>query len=203
MVLATPGLLLALLPVWNQVLRRLPWLIGAALLTAALPYAWMVWRSQQSPLINFYGSIDTWNYFWFYVSRQGYGGVDVTASAGWSDRWSFLWWFAEDLPRQLTLPGFVLAILGLGVLARRGGRAAIASAGSGLLALLGNSVVLILLLGFDFDDLRLAIFRPYPLICYGVATLWLAAGMQWLLDRAPGWTAVRWPARSTGMPGAN
>ena len=39
LVLATPGLLLALLPVWRQVLRRLPWLIGAALLTATLPYA--------------------------------------------------------------------------------------------------------------------------------------------------------------------
>ena len=122
---------------------------------------------------------------------------------GWSDRWSFLWWFAGDLPRQLTLPGSALAIVGLGALARRGGRAAVATAGSGLLALLGNSVLLIMLLGFDFDDLRLAIFRPYPLICYGVAALWLAAGMQWLLDRAPDWTETRWPARSAGMSGAN
>ena len=203
LVLATPGLLLALLPVWKQVLRRLPRLVCAALLTAALPYAWMVWLSQQSPLISFYGSIDSWSDFWFYVSRQGYSGVDVSASAGWSDRWSFLWWFAGDLPRQLTLPGSALAIVGLGVLARRGGRAAVAAAGSGLLALLGNSVVLIMLLGFDFDDLRLAIFRPYPLICYGVAALWLAAGMQSLLDRAPGWTATRWPARSVSMSGAN
>ena len=198
MVLATPGLLLALLPVWREVVRRLPRLIGAALLTAALPYGWMVWMSQQTPLISFYGSIDTWNDFWFYVSRQGYSGVDVSASAGWSDRWSFLWWFAGDLARQLTLPGVALAILGLGALARGGGRAA-AAAGSGLLALVGNSVVLILLLGFDFDELRLAVFRPYPLICYGVAALWLAAGMQCLLDRLPSWTAARLPARSAGL----
>ena len=203
LVLATPGLLLALLPVWRQVLRRLPRLLAAALLAAVLPYAWMVWLSQQSPLINFYGPIDSWSDFWIYVSRQGYSGVDVSASAGWSDRWSFLRWFAADLPRQLTLPGAALAVLGLWSLFRRGGGAGVAAAGSGLLALLGNSVVLIVLLGFDFDAIRLAIFRPYPLICYGVAALWLAAGMQWLLDRAPGWTAALWPARPAGMSGAS
>ena len=203
MVLATPGLLLALLPAWREVVRRLPRLIGAAFLSAALPYGWMVWMSQQAPLISFYGAIDTWSDFWFYISRQGYSGVDVSASAGWSDRWSFLWWFARDLARQSTLPGVALAILGLGALARRRGRAAAAAAGSGLLALVGNSVVLILLLGFDFDELRVAVFRPYPLICYGVAALWLAAGMQYLLDRLPDWTAARLPTRSAGVSRAH
>ena len=163
----------------------------------------MVWLWQQSPLISFYGPIESWNDFWIYVSRQGYSGVDVSASAGWSDRWLFLQWFAGDLPRQLTLPGSALAILGIWSLSRSGGRRAVAAAGSGLLALLGNSVVLIMLLGFDFDEIRLAIFRPYPLICYGVAALWLAAGMQLLLDRASGWVAPRWPARPAGMSGAN
>ena len=203
MVLATPGLLVALLPVWRDVLPRLPRLLGAALLTAALPYAWMVWLSQQAPLISFYGSIDTWSEFWFYVSRQGYGEVDTSPSAGWGDRWSFLGWFAADLVRQTTLPGFALALLGLGALARGGGRAGVAAAGSGLLALLGNSVVLIVLLGFDFDVSKVAVFRPYPLIGYGVVALWLAAGMQLLIDRLPGWTAARFPAAaaSTRAPG--
>ena len=203
MVLATPGLLVALLPAWRDVLPRLPRLLGAALLTAALPYAWMVWLSQQAPFINFYGSIDTWSELWFYVSREGYGGVDASPSAGWGDRWSFLGWFAADLVRQTTLPGFALALLGLGALARGGDRAGMAAAGSGLLALLGNSVVLIVLLRFDFDVSKVAVFRPYPLICYGVVALWLAAGMQWLIDRLPGWAAARLPAAaaSTRAPG--
>ena len=96
--------------------------------------------------------------------------------------------------RQTTLSGFALAVLGLGALARGGGLVATALAGSGVVALLGNGVVLILLLGFDFDPFWLAVFRPYPLICYGVAALWAAAGMQWLMDHMPGWTAVREPA---------
>ncbi len=194
----SPGLL-ALLPVWRAVLPRLPRLLAAALLTAALPYGWMVWLSHQAPVVSFYGSIDTWSDFWFYIGRQGYSGVDVSPSAGWSDRAAFLGWFAADLVRQTTLPGAALALVGLGALARRGGLAAVAAAGSGVLAGLGNSVVLIVLLGFDFDVLRVAVFRPYPLICYGVAALWLAVGTQWLLDRLPGRAAARLPAGAAGL----
>ena len=218
MVLATPGLALALLPAWRAVLPRLPRLLAAAFVSAALPYAWMMWLSHEGPAISFYGPIETWSDFWFYVSREDYSGVDVSPSAGWGDRARFLGWFAADLVRQTTLPGTVLAVLGLGALARGGGlRAAaprprpgpsvggsgvligVAAAGSGALALLGNSVVLIALLGFDFDPFRVAVFRPYPLVCYGVGALWLAAGMQWAMDRLPGWTAARWPAAIVGL----
>ena len=197
MVLATPGLALALLPAWREAVPRLPRLLGPALLTGGLPYAWMVWLSQQAPAVSFYGPIDSWDDFWFYVSRQGYSEVDVSPTAGWSDRASFLGWLVADLVRQTTLPGLVLAVLGLGALAR-GGLVAMALVGSGLAALLGNGIVLILLLGFDFDPFWLSVFRPYPLICYGVAALWAAAGMQWLMDRLPGWVAARWPAQTPG-----
>ena len=234
MVLATPGLALVLLPVWRDVLPRLPGLLGAALAAAALPYAWMVWLSHQGPIISFYGPIEGWGDLWFYVSRQGYSGVDVSPSAGWSDRAAFLGWFAADLVRQTTPPGAVLAGLGLAALARGGlgGAAAagpgaptgaasgsrpattsaaqgprrfagVSAAGSGVLALLGNSVVLIVLLGFDFDPIRLAVFRPYPVICYGLAALWAAVGLQWAMDLLPGWVAaVRRPAGRPADPPA-
>ncbi len=229
MVLATPGLAVVLLPTWRAVLPRLPGLLAAAFASAACPYAWMVWLSNQGPAISFYGPMEGWSEFWFYVSRQGYGGVDVSPAAGWSDRAGYLGWFAADLVRQTTLPGVALAVLGLGALARGAGAVeprphpvsgvaassprpvggasgagsgvmvAIAAAGSGVLALLGNSVVLIALLGFDFEPFRLAVFRPYPLVCYGVAALWVAAGMQWAIDRSPGWTAARWPAAAARL----
>ena len=199
MVLATPGLALVLLPVWRDVLPRLPRLLGLALASACLPYGWMVWLSHQAPLVSFYGSIDTWSELWFFVSRAGYSGVDVSPSAGWGDRWAFAAWFAADLVRQTTLPGFALALVGLAALARRGGRAGLAAAGSGVLVLVGNSFVLIGLLGFDFDEFRLALFRAYPLVCYGVAALWVALGLEWLAERLPGWTAGRWAARAAGV----
>ena len=210
MVLATPGLALALLPVWRHVLPRLPRLLAAALASTVVPYAWMVWLSHQGPAISFYGPIDTWAEIWFYVSRQGYSGVDVNPAAGWGDRAGFVGWVAADLVRQTTLPGTVLAVLGVGALARSrglggprapgpGGLAGAAAAGSGALALLGNSVVLVVLLGFDFDPFWLAVFRPYPLVCYGVAALWVAVGMQWAMDRLPGWAAgPGWAAAAQG-----
>ena len=101
--------------------------------------------------------------------------------------------------RQTTLPGFALALFGLVTLARRGGRAGAAAAGSGVLVLLGNSLVLMVLLGFDFDEFRLALFRPYPLVCYGVAALWVAAGLEGLAGRLRAWAAGRWPAGGAGM----
>ena len=201
MVLATPGLAIVLLPVWRTVLPRLPRLLAAAVASAALPYVWMAWLSHQEPAISFYGPIETWGEFWFYVSRSGYSGVDANPAAGWGDRAGFLGWFAADLVRQTTLPGTVLAVLGLGALARPGGSPGAAAAGSGALALVGNSVVLIGLLGFDFDPFWLAVFRPYPLVCYGVAALWAAVGMQWAMDRSPGWAvAVHRPATGLADP---
>ena len=202
MVLATPGLALSLLPVWRDVLPRLPRLLAAALAAALLPYGWMVWLSQQAPLVSFYGPIDTWSQLWFFVSRAGYSGVDVSPTAGWSDRWAFAGWFAADLVRQTTVPGFALALFGLVALARRGGRAGVAAAGSGVLVLLGNSFVLIVLLGFDFDEFQVAVFRAYPLVCYGVAALWVAAGLDGLAGRVSGWAAGWLAAGGAGGPPA-
>ena len=60
LVLATPGLALALVPAWPEIAPRLPWLLGAALVAGVLPDAWLVWLSHQGPAISFYGPIDTW-----------------------------------------------------------------------------------------------------------------------------------------------
>ena len=191
MLLATPGLLLAALPVWRLALRRLPLLLAVFLPCAILPYAWMVWRSLQEPLISFYGPIWNWQAFLHYLSRRGYSETDASPSAGWEDRMAFLQWFGNELLWQLTLPGFALALLGLFVLLRR---RRFAEAGSGLLAFLGNSVVLIGLLAFDYDYFKVAVFRPYPLVCYGIAALWLAvglqAGLQFLMERLAGRSPV-------------
>ena len=59
MVMAFPGLLILVLPVWRIVIPRLPELILLSLLSASLPYAGMVWRSLQNPSISFYGTIES------------------------------------------------------------------------------------------------------------------------------------------------
>ena len=108
MVLATPGLLLALAPAWRDVLPRLPRLLGAALASVALPYAWMVWLSHQSPLISFDQLLRFHRHLeQLLVLRQPAGlqrGRRSAPARDGSDRWSFLGWLARDLVRQSTLP---------------------------------------------------------------------------------------------------
>ena len=186
--LALPGLLLAALPARRLLLPKLPLLLGTALVSAALPYAWMVVRSWQEPFISFYGPITDWEAFWYYVSRSGYADVDVSPSAGWDDRLAFLGWFGNEVIWQVTLPGFAFALLGFWVLLRR---RSLAEAGSGLLVFLGNSVALIMMLSVDFDFRQIAIFRPYSLVCYGLLALWLAVGLQYALERLPSPAVLR------------
>ena len=176
MVLAFPGLLLTALPVHKTLLPRLPLLVTVALLAAALPYMWMVLRSWSEPLTSFYGPITDWEAFWRYVSRASYSKVDTNAFAGWLDRFAYLRWFGLQLFWQLTPPGCLLALLGLAILARQ----RLSEAASGLLVFLGNSLALILLLAFEFNDFWVAVFRPYSLVCYGMAALWLAVGLEFL-----------------------
>ena len=192
MVLAAPGLLAAAWPVWRQLLPKAPLLVGAGLAAAALPYAWMTWRSLQAPLISFYGPIDSIAALWSYINRSGYADVDVSESAGWLDRLAFLQWFANESLWQLTLPGAALAIVGLVALWQRHRL----RASAGLLVFFGNSVALILLLAADFDVIQVAVFRPYSLVCYGILALLLAVGAERLLeaaqDRLP--LPARWDA---------
>ena len=179
-VLATPGLVLAAWPVRRTLLGQLPLLAGVALLCAGVPYLAMVLRSWQAPLVSFYGPIADWDAFWYYLSRSGYAETDTSPSAGWLDRLAFLGWFGKEMLWQLTLPGFALAAVGFVALLRA---KRFVDAGSGALVLVGNSALLIALLGFDFDANTVSIFRPYPLVCYGIVALWLALGAQFLADR--------------------
>ena len=50
MILATPAFALTLLCAWRSVVRRLPLLAAMSVVCAAMPYAWMVWRSNQDPV---------------------------------------------------------------------------------------------------------------------------------------------------------
>ncbi len=182
MVLAFPGLVVAALPAWQTVRRSVPRLAAVAVASAAVPYAWMVWRSHQNPMMSFHDAMDSWKDVLSYINRRDYAGIDASSSAGWYDRFAFLEWFGHEIVWQWTLPGFVLMLVGLQVLYRRG---QFAVAASGLLVFLGNSVLLIALLAFDFESRNIAIFRPYSLVCYGLAALWLAVGFQFLLDYLP------------------
>jgi len=177
MLLGAPALAAALWPRRLELLRRLP-LLAALFALGLVPYAWMVLLSRSPLAISFAGPLDSWREIWFFVSRAGYAEVDASASATALDRALFLRYFGAELLLQFAVLGTLLAALGFWAQWRLWPRhVAIALT----LAFLMSSVVLIFLLGFDYDAFRKHVFHVYPLPAYGVAALWLGLGFAWLV----------------------
>ncbi|MGB5832946.1 MAG: DUF2723 domain-containing protein [Thiohalocapsa sp.] len=188
LVLSGLALLLLWLPDYRQILRHLPRLVAVFAL-GLLPYAWMVWRSQQQPEISFQGPIDSWAEFVGYVLRSGYVGVDDTASSGADDRLLYLSYLVRQAGAQLLLPGGALALIGALAQWRHWGVLTSAALSA---AFLGSTLLLTLLLGFDYQPLQREAFRVYPLVAWGVFALWAGLGTKLALDLLAEHLPSRW-----------
>jgi hypothetical protein len=142
----------------------------------------MVWRSQMRPEISFLGPIDSWKEFVFYVLRQGYAGTDNNAAAGVADKLLYLSYLVREAGGQLLLPGAALAVVGFIVQWQRWGRI---TAWALTLSFLGPTLLLTLLLNFDYDPFRREAFRFYPAAAWGLLALWAGLGLQVVVDRFP------------------
>ena len=214
--LASPGLLLAVVPVWRDLIARLRLLAAAFMPAVVLPYGWMVWRSLQEPTFSFPGPLDSVDNVAAQITRRIYRGTDTSVSAGWSDKFEFLGWFGADVVWQLTLPGFLLALVGLAVLLappRRDRRRSPRTLGAldwaarcaGPAVFLASSVVLLWFLDVDYDFFHIQVLRAFPLVCYGLLAIWTAIGLQhtvsWVGRRAR-WPVLRRPLLLSGVAAA-
>ena len=175
LILGSPLLLACILAARRDLWRRAAGLLAVVVLVPALLYGWMVWRSQQALPVSFLGPIDTWGDVIRYLNRGRYAHTDSSVNAGVRDKLLFLRYFLGQALWQFSPLGFALALWG-GVAAWRRGRRM--ETGCELLALCASSVLLIALLGFDYEYLRLAILRPYLLVAYAVLALWLGYGVH-------------------------
>jgi hypothetical protein len=179
MFLVAPGFVILLWPLRADLLRRLPLLLGLVLL-GLLPYAWLVVRSWQPLPISFYGPLETPQEIWYFLSRSGYASIDRSLSANWIDQIRFLEFFTSEFLFEFAFVGTLLAVTGFAVQWRVLGRRISSFLTA---AFLGPSVVLILLLNFDYDTLTKHVYSVYPLPAYAVAALWMGLGFAWLVDR--------------------
>ncbi len=179
MLLVAPAFVVLLWPLRREIVQRfgaLSWLVILGL----VPYAWMVRRSWQEIPINFNGPLETIPEMLFFLSRSGYANIDHSLSAGWLDRIKFFHLLAGELLVQFAVLGTLLAAAGFAVQWRVLGR----RTGAFLtIAFLMSSVVLVLLLAFDYDSFRAHVFHVYPLPAYAVGALWLAMGFAWTVER--------------------
>jgi hypothetical protein len=182
--LSLPGVFAVLWPRLREARRdalpAVPFLV-----VGLLPYAYLVVRSHMDPAISFYGPLDSWDRFLFFVLRSGYADVDATGTAGVTDRLLFAGFLGKELIWQFTPLGAALAIVGSATQWRRWPP----SVARGLaLSFAGGTVVLLFLLRRDFGYIDRAVFKVYPLLPYGVMALWLGLGLQesarWVSARA-------------------
>ena len=177
LILASPLFLAFALGAGKDFRRRVPWLLPVAVLPAAALYGWMVWRSHQPLPINFLGPIGSWSEFLIFIDRGIYGHIDKNVNAGLADKFLYAGHFATQALWQLGVVGGLVALWGALASFRRGWRLGLSGE---VLAFMASSFVLVAMLGFNYEPLRIYTFRPYPLVAYGILALWLGYGLHTL-----------------------
>ena len=176
LILASPLFLAWAVGAERDFRSRVHYLLPVAVLPAAALYGWMVWRSHQPVPVNFLGPIGSWGEFLSFVDRRIYEGVETSVNAGLADKLLYARHFATRALLQFGVAGGLISLWGAFASYRSGWRLGLCGEA---LALAASSFLLIALLGFDYE-FRSAdvIFRPYPLVAYGILALWLGRGLH-------------------------
>ncbi len=170
-VLSTPALLILIWHERKQFVSLMP-LFG--IIMGLSPYIWMVVNSNNDPYINFYGALESFSEFWFFITREGYAGQDHSQTASLLDKLYFVYFFISQLIQQYGYAGFMLGALGF-IIQWSLFKTNIAFAITTLF--LCNSLLLILLLSFDYQLWDKNVFRVYPLLSYCAYAFWVIAGL--------------------------
>ncbi len=163
---------------------KLHYLILSALIPAVLLYGWMIWRSHQDVLVNFLGPIDSLSEVISFIRRDIFADADSSASAGLIDKAHYARYFITEWFLQLSILGGVFALWGMLQSYRNGWRFGFYGE---VVTVFTSSFLLIWMLGYDYEYLRIAVFRPYPLVTYCILALWFGIGMDTLIRVAGKW----------------
>lgn len=186
--LALPGLAIVGAHDRARWAKTWPWAASGAVL-GLWPWAWMVLRSRQAPLVDHYGPIESAGALWFVVSRRGFAGLvtDPWPVVTWGERLGFGAAVAWDGLAQFGFAGTIVALGGAWAARRRLG----ALRAVGLLAVfLAPLIVLVPMAWGTVGFLWQAVFAPFPLLAWTVLALWLGFGIEALEARIRGATAA-------------
>jgi hypothetical protein len=179
MLLVAPGFAVLMWPLLRKNLSALPLLVVMVAI-GLLPYAWLLLNSWSGLIISFYGPLESWPEFWYFVSRQGYANVDVSPATTWLDHLAYFGFIGRLIVVQFAVVGACAAAIGFWQQWRLWGvRVSLFFT----LAFCGPTFLLTLLLGFEYDAFHKHMFHVYPLPAYGVAALWMGLGTQWVVER--------------------
>ena len=200
LLLASPVFLPFVVGARKDFWRRAPALLPAAVLPAAALYGWMVWRSHQPVPIDFLGPISSWREFLGFIDRSIYGHIDTNLNADLTDKLRYAGHFVTQALWQFGIVGSCAALWGAFAAYRTGWRLGLLGE---VLAFVASSFLLVALLGFNYEPLRISTFRPYPLVAYGILALWLGYGLHVLMHslraRAAPLLPAAWVACALGL----
>ena len=181
-ILGSPVLLAYAVTAGKEFWKRVPGLVLVTLAVAALLYGWVVWRSHQPLVVNFVDPIQSWDEFIHFIRRDRYTGIDTSINADITDKLLYARYFSTQLLLQFSVLGGLVAVGGAIAAYRPGRRLYLIGE---VATLIGSSYLLIGLLDFDYEYIRVALFRPYPLVAYCIFALWLGYGAHALMQMAP------------------
>ena len=191
LILSSPLFLAYAIGARRDFYRNVPYLLPIALLPAAVLYGWMVWRSVQPLPVNFLGPIQSWGAFLTFIDRSIYGHIDQNVNAGLFDKLLYAKYFATQALLQFSIAGGIVALWGAFSQYRTGWRVGLLCE---TLAFAASSFLLIAMLGFNYEPLRIYTFRPYPLVAYCIFALWMGYGMHALMQGVRAWRESMLPA---------
>lgn len=131
-----------------------------------MPYVSLLLADQSA--FGVFGPVTSPDEFMEYVTRALYD--DQHAAADWGDKWQYLGWLVPEALGQMGLPLGFAAVAGLAMMIRDRHYLLAPT----ILAFLGATLGLVLLLGFEYDAHGRSIFRPYPIIAWAMPAIWLA-----------------------------
>lgn len=199
MLLSTPALILIVWPRFSDILalivRPLPWvLVIGALCLGLAPY--LIILAQNDATIAMLGDIKSLERLAGYIARSAYS--DHHEAANFSDKIRYIPWLLGESIAQLGIAGTTLAIVGLVT----GLRQLPWHVSTMLITMfLGSTLLLNMLLGFSFEFLWQAVFKPYPVIAYLALAFWFGTGLTFCLTALAKHTReIRWaPAVLAGL----
>jgi hypothetical protein len=150
--------------------------LAAGLLLGLTPYAWMFIQLGAEGF-SFLGPLSEPSEWVGYVFREIYQEQDHNPNADFQDKLAYLPWLTVEAARQLGW--FCLPVILAGLW--RAWHVLSATFYWMLwLLLLSQTLILSLLLNFEFDYFHRSIFQPYPLIGYLALAAWFAIGLDYI-----------------------
>ena len=145
------------------------------LIIGLLPYIWMIVRSNQNPEISFYGPLDSLRMIIFFISREGYANIDNSLSANIIDKLNYIIFIIREILEQFGYLGS--SLITIGFISQWKMQKPNLTIGL-TLAFLCNTLFLVALLNFDFDEQFSNTFSVYPIFAYMICVIWLLFGIK-------------------------